>query len=739
MKSGRDVFAIEKALDIAKRNGRSKPNAEDWMRAALVRRTIGHLGDHYDLGLARVRKMGEHLPPAKLKALEMNYRKAALALARLLPASDTPTFNDPDAPAFYKMANKMFELTASLTLMGVKDPVSVLTNSKKTGVLDMFSVFGSTGIQNADKALSALRLILSKIPAKNLGQAGEKTLNIILQDASRMPPGEVVAGDTKIPDARLRYLQAVSDTFTYSAAMGKNITAIAGKGKRRLPLLAYTMAGDEPVLSFLDNHRTNAAMDGNVAYRDMGTLLLNMRDAKASGDAAAQRWLLAVRENLAYAVPNPTSVEVNTLRQKMKAENLAKGIPKNKATPSKEAVEQILRRQMIAKALKYPANDRNVVAFDTQLMAARKTENIANARKSLFSTTQRVGHLNRILALYKSDVIDASALNTILSNLSVSVGKATSSSFSTAIAKFYGQFARKIGVPEAWAHKNSALFVDLVKYRFTLAALQKMKGMLKQIDFAGNPAAFDRTVASLDAAIKAYSKGQEAYLKFRYKGFNAELTKLYGTDGTNLFKTWSQENDFTPTGSKYEFSDTGAFEAMFYSGKIRGINTCQDPNVQHPAVSALTGSLGNPWQKRITVKIPGLKGPNAVVYMRWVNLVKGHDGRPILLVQQAYSSPTMSDAHFNTVDTAVLKHLKTRYAGVKIDGRPIEIRIGDSDTFVNSGYSTFQSGDAPFFYMDSNMHYFDFGKRGKMQNGLHTREPGKSVSFPKGWSSRHKR
>ena len=144
-----------------------------------------------------------------------------------------------------------------------------------------------------------------------------------------------------------------------------------------------------------------------------------------------------------------------------------------------------------------------------------------------------------------------------------------------------------------------------------------------------------------------------------------------------------------------------------------------------------------PWMRQIVVRTPTSEGGERALRIQLV-LLRGHDGRPVLMVQPPYTASNLEAGELQQIYNQVMEHVRSRYPNVDI--RTARRTPGDfgtsQDNGFNTGYSTFATGRSPVYYLDSNMHRFET-PQGVMGNGLTPRTPGRGVDYPPGWSSQH--
>ncbi len=471
------------------------------------------------------------------------------------------------------------------------------------------------------------------------------------------------------PDAKSAYLNSISGQFAWSDALGERVSALDAKTgasarKKRMPMLAYMMdPTSAPIMARLDTSAIRNSLSTDTTFREFARFLDNIRNAE--NDAEGQAWLAVVRENTEFLAMNPE-------------ERMRQGI----------------------------------------------SESMEASREAFI--TSRMRHLNTLYAFHREGRLPEGLLRQITQSLS---GQLTTSQFSTTIGRGYMQLVPELRVSDAWVSQNLDMFAEMVTYRRTLGLLAGLASRFP--DYVGTAQAFGEALRIFDQALMAHIEGRFADFKFPPE-FRRELTAFAnaaGLDGEGIFRTWSGEHTFqvSAAGSRYEVHDTGAFDAGFYSGMVRGATACQSPRNLHPVVGGIVGSIAQPWMRQVVIGPPG---SGQATYRRWMTLVRGDDGRPILLLQPAYQLPGTPPE----VDRAVIAGVRQRYGALGIEVR--EIRAGVDEHLdeagrpVNRGYSTF-AFRSPFVYLDSNMREINFQGR-RAQNGLVTERLGGTVSFPPG-------
>lgn len=354
-----------------------------------------------------------------------------------------------------------------------------------------------------------------------------------------------------------------------------------------------------------------------------------------------------------------------------------------------------------------------------------------DARK--FFVRDKLALLNEIWRFYQDGTLDSAGLKRICGSLS---DKQAKTDFVEAVhSAYYQLFASDMGLPREYALSNMSFVMDVGRYRRNLRALVgKLKTGQEFPEYVGAESAFVDAIPVLDAAVKAQAEGTFKDFKFS-EGFRDELTGFLGKkNGATVLEGWRGDasSSVTLDGQTYKITETGSFEDGFYAGSVKGSTTCQDPKAETFHIGGIIGTIELPWVKQVVVKLGD--SPD-LVFRRRLFLVKGDDGKAILLVQPPYHAHGMM--HSDAADTAVLGMLKEKYEPLGIEVRDIRSAYSDDRGF-NTGYSTFASGRSPFFYIDGNAHSVFYGVGGALhigRNGLHSREPGKEVVFPKGWSS----
>jgi hypothetical protein len=343
--------------------------------------------------------------------------------------------------------------------------------------------------------------------------------------------------------------------------------------------------------------------------------------------------------------------------------------------------------------------------------------------------TDRMRHLNTLIEFYRTGHIARETLGSICAGLD---GKMTDKDFNTAVAKGYMRLVPQLRIPEEWVMNNLHIFSEAVSFRQTLEQLGGYIGPFWE--YTGKPEAFIEAMGAFNKALLAQVQGRFAEFKFSPE-FHRELVETAnaaGLDGEMLFNTWKSESAYkvSAAGNEYEVQETGKFDAGFYSGVVRGDTACQDPRNHNPVVGGVLGSIVQPWMRQVAIGPPGSK---EATYRRFLNLVVGDDGKPILLLQPAYQTPGTPAE----VDQAVVAALRKKYEPLGIEVREMSGAIGKvgdaydaNGRILNRGYRTF-TFRAPFAYMDSNMTEITNNGARRM-HGLVVGEVGKTVSFPHG-------
>ncbi len=359
-----------------------------------------------------------------------------------------------------------------------------------------------------------------------------------------------------------------------------------------------------------------------------------------------------------------------------------------------------------------------------QRMARGISEEVDPSRTSFI--TDRVRHLNTLYGFHREGRIQPDTLRLISESLT---GMLTTEQFSSTMGRGYRSLVPELSVSDAWVSAHLDLFAEYVSYRRTLSLLAGLAGRFP--DYAGRPEAFREGLALLDRAFIAHVEGRFAEFKFSPE-FRAELRESAaraGVDGDAVFRAWSSERQFrvSAEGQDYQVHETGTFDAGFYSGMVRGATACQSPRNMHPTVGGIVGSVVQPWMRQVVIGPPGSA---EATYRRWMVLVQGEDGRPILLLQPAYQLPGTPAS----VDAAVIAQIRQTYEPLGVEVRDVRAgvaeRTDDAGRPSNRGYGTYQFR-APFAYLDSNMvEVFWGGKRA--QNGLLEAPAGQRLEFPAG-------
>jgi hypothetical protein len=284
--------------------------------------------------------------------------------------------------------------------------------------------------------------------------------------------------------------------------------------------------------------------------------------------------------------------------------------------------------------------------------------------------------------------------------------------------------------------RRCAIGKDVAFYRETLERLSGSKSLGKE--YKGRPGAFSEAIPVLDEAYSQYQKGDEQFSKHKFSSeFREELSRKYGLGGEVLFLLWREDgsSSLKAGGKTYTISETGTFEDGFYGGIVKGMPTCIDPRNTSFHVGGIIGTIELPWVKQVVATLPD---ETEFVFRRRLFVVEGPCSA-IILVQPCYHDLGKSEA--GAINGALMDALKAKYEG-KAEIREMpdamlnrEVETEKYPEGINTGYQIFESGRAPFFYIDSNCHAWKLESRTIARNGLYSRENGQVIGFPRGWSS----
>ncbi|MBU0532597.1 hypothetical protein KKB44_03825 [Candidatus Micrarchaeota archaeon] len=263
---------------------------------------------------------------------------------------------------------------------------------------------------------------------------------------------------------------------------------------------------------------------------------------------------------------------------------------------------------------------------------------------------------------------------------------------------------------------------DVGAYRENLMLLTNPK--TRGFDCVVREDAFQDAIPVLDQAMAAYLDGTEEFRDFKFSvDFHRELIRFIGEKrGGLVFAAWKQ--DYI---GRLGIEETGRFEDSFYGGNVIGNPNCQDPLLNTFHIGGIIGTIELPWIKQIVIR-----ETDAFSYRRRLFLMKGHDGKLLLLVQPRYHGVDLKN--LEKINNAVIADLRKRYAPLGIELREMPQGMPSSDRGVNTGYGTFESGRSPFFYIDGNAHAWMIGHQAIARNGLYSRREGESVHFRRGWN-----
>lgn len=364
--------------------------------------------------------------------------------------------------------------------------------------------------------------------------------------------------------------------------------------------------------------------------------------------------------------------------------------------------------------------------MDTGTAEAAKPKRQAFAR-------QKVSRFNQLWDFYQEGKLKPEDVVSLSESL---VGRQSLQEFlSTIDAKYAEVFAAQLQIPVELATSNLELLVNYADYRKNLSRVAGFDWTAEQHGFFGRRQALTQAIGLLDDAMKAHLEGRFAEFKYT-EAFRRELVALLGEErGSTLFSQWKTDFAFEMSvgAEPLRVTETGAFDDSFYGGAVKGVATCQDPRNAHFVSAAIVGTAELPWSKQVLVRAPG--SPE-ILLRRRLNMVHGEEGQPILLVQPSYHAEGMVGAA--ELDAAIVSSLRAKYEPLGVEVRVISGMM-NYDGGVNTGYSTFASGRAPFFYFDSNAQTGlvrgSWGE-GRVNHGFYDRGADGVVSFPRGWSGK---
>ncbi|MEW6036321.1 MAG: hypothetical protein AB1529_06930 [Candidatus Micrarchaeota archaeon] len=704
--------------------GRTQPTLEDFMFGFALANEAGPVfGSYIQAAMERAS------PAGAFRDIE-GYALTALSLADRMRNPVTALTSSGFQSWIVKSAlNEVFGLAASLHVAGVHDPLALFINPdaaghpKNAGLLDLFPpTSGEDSFFDLSDAAGSFASILAKIPSGELPitrQVGARQFEAAISapEAIQAVFAYTLADIRRLPDSlsRRSYLSNLAEPFSWTDSLSRGLgeVLINDQGQvsapritdRRTPLLAYGLASptNRMLAEYLGSRAALKKLDPNANFR-------------AAVDLAQ------TVEEVTWAVNHPEQAGAVGRSERMRA--------------WLDVVEGMLQR--------LPASESEGMLGSVMPQLVRVMRHFRNGRLS----AEQLGEVCQLLS-----------------------GAQSVSEFRSLFGQWYNRtFFSDLQLSDAFVADNVDVLLDFGGYRENLERFTSggERPAANHEIFAGNPRyaavnpyaarnrpeAYDEVIGVLEEAMRARAAGPEAFARFKFsEEFHSELQGTYsrplqldadytrqggvesGTaQGEAIFQVWRQEHtghEFSAGGRTYQLSESGSFEAGFYSARIRGEQSCQDPTNPNPhvVVAGLTGTVELPWVKTIAVRLPDLPD---TVFRRTLVLVQGENG-PILLVQPEYHQPDLPG--LDAMNAEVLGYLRGIYEPLGVEVRDVSkasIREGGDVT----GFSTFSSGRSPFFYLDSDMWHFVAGPHQMGQNGLHTRRSGEAVGFPAEWSGR---
>jgi hypothetical protein len=701
------ALGYETAMARARSQGRTAPSEEDFIFGAMARRSAGPVAD---MMLAYIHDINARYPD-RAPELIIELTHTASAILGRIPLASPTSFQES------AVVGSALDLALSLHLAGVRDVPSIFSNSRGNGILDLFPIAGEADFARARTAMSLVQNLADSTPQsitvrrEQRGRTSEITvpreqaietlINYALDDARRLPA-----------DARIRYMSSVSDGFAWNERLTERIGGMlvdergnptpASITDSRLPLSAYTF--DDPtgvLVATLDNSLIRSEMRPNRIFRTMVDLVESLGRARDHGTEADIAWIALVRQKFEYM----QGLEGRGLSRK-----------------DREAAIKSFMREMLPHIQGL---------YDNYLRQEVQPTQLTQIAGQLREQDTREGFINTLGSAYRE------------------------------------MLPPEMGVTSEFAAGNTELVLDLGAYRRDLQRYSSTGSIpgARDEQFAGSPTyqrqrqphmrgeAFDEAIPVLDQAVRARAQGPEAFRDFKFsREFHDEMVQSHPSQlpdgrvqGEAIFGTWRQDyrSQETIAGTRYDISESGSFEDSFYGGRVRGEITCQDTRFGKMHVTGVVGTVELPWVKQMIVRNPDT---GEIVYRRRMFLVHGDDGRSILLLQPEYGARGLPGRA--ELRQRITAEVRARYEALGIEVREMPNRALSADTpttqypeGINTGYGTYASGRSPFFYIDSNAWWIGIGspETGGAtlgQNGLHTRRPGDTVHFGRGWSGR---
>jgi hypothetical protein len=699
-------LGYEVALARARSQGRAAPASEDLIFGAMTMRASGTMAD---VTLAYVQDISARSGQRAPEVIVQFVHTASFIFDRL-PLANPPSLQEAG------LVNSAFNLAASLHMAGMGDVQSVFSNSRGSGVLDVFPITDASSYTRAGDAMQMIEGLALSVPEhvsvsrEQRGrtfqveipreQAMETIVGYALDDARRLPA-----------ESRLDYVRSVRQGFAWNERLNERVGGmlVDAQGRAtpasitdsRLPLSVYTFTDPTGLLaSALDSALVRNELRPNRIFRTTVELVNSLRRAQQQGTEADVAWIGLVRQKLEFM----QALETRGLSRK-----------------DREAAVKAFMREMLPQIQGL---------YDNYVRAELQPTQLTQISTDLLVHDTRDGFINTLGTAYRQ------------------------------------MLPPEMGITPEFAAGNTELVLDLGAFRRDLnryTAGGEAPGANSE-QFAGSAQwgsqrrpymrgeAFDEVIPVLDAATRARSQGPEAFRDFKFsQEFHDELLarhpgQLPGgrVQGEELFQTWRQDYRTTPTvqGRRYELSETGSFEDAIYGGRVAGELTCQDTRYGRMHVTGVVGTVELPWVRQVIVRDPD---NGQILYRRRLFLVSGDDGRPVLLMQPEYGARGLPGR--DEIRDLITSQIRARYEalGVEVRDMPNAALSVATPTVefpqgINAGYSTYNSGRSPIFYIDSNAWWIGAGSPDAGitlgQNGLHVRRPGQGMHFGSDWSGR---